>query len=315
MELELIGGNPSPEPEPEKKKKTVGTPPIPSVSPYSDQFHQLLFQLGQVGNKLRDLGAVYGRAGNISVSLTDKHIKGLDFDEGSDWFQMPVNYPKLGRRAFLVTATGSRLWNLDQDPESNLCVVWIKEGGQEYRVVWGAERGLKPTSEFNSHLRIFEILKELNRPTKVVMHAQPLHLTMMSHCEELRDEKVFNSALLRWQPETIITMPNGVALVPYRLPGSQHQEASTGKAFIEHDFIVWAKHGVICTGQDPFDAFDKIDYLEMAARYYLLSRQLSFKADGLSDEQMLEIAKMHGDGSELLDSWMNDEEESTEGSA
>ncbi|MDA0838998.1 MAG: rhamnulose-1-phosphate aldolase [Planctomycetota bacterium] len=306
MELDLPGGTPSPEPESEKKKKTVGTPPLPLVTPYSAQFHSLLYQLGQVGLKLRDLGAVYGRAGNISVSLTDKHIKGLDFDQGSDWFQMPVDYPKLGRRAFLVTGAGSRLWYLDQDPESNLCVVWVKEGGKEYRVVWGAERGVKPTSEFNSHLRIFEILKEVKRPTKVVMHAQPLHLTMMSHCEELQDEKAFNSALLRWQPETIITMPNGVGLVPYRLPGSQHQEASTGKAILEHDFIVWAKHGVICTGEDPFDAFDKIDFLEMAARYYLLSRQLRFKADGLSDKQMLEIAKTHGNGSELLESWIAD---------
>ncbi|MDP6114980.1 MAG: rhamnulose-1-phosphate aldolase [Planctomycetota bacterium] len=286
--------------------KPAAVPPIASVTPYSDQFHQLLFQLGQVGNKLREIGAVYGKAGNISVSLTEKHIKGLDFDEGEDWFQMPVDYPKLGRRAFLVTAAGSRLWYLDQDPENNLCVVWIKEGGQEYRVVWGAERGLKPTSEFNSHLRIFEILKELNRPTKVVMHAQPLHLTMMSHCEELQDKKAFNSALLRWQPETIITMPNGVGFVPYRLPGSQHQEASTGKAFMEHDFVVWAKHGAICTGQDPFDAFDKIDYLEMSARYYLLSRQIGFKADGISDEQMLEIAKTHADGSKLLEGWIGD---------
>ena len=42
------------------------------------------------------------------------------------------------------------------------------------------------------------------------VHARPLHLTYLSHLPAYRDELYLNQHLLRWQPEAMVNLPEGL---------------------------------------------------------------------------------------------------------
>ena len=63
------------------------------------------------------------------------------------------------------------------------------------------------TSEFNSHLAVhYDQICESGTNFHAVIHAQPVHLTYLSHIPRYQDEQYLNTHLLRWQPETIINL-------------------------------------------------------------------------------------------------------------
>jgi hypothetical protein len=44
-----------------------------------------------------------------------------------------------------------------------------------------------------------------------LIHAQPPYLVYLSHIPAYREERVLNRLLLRWQPETLAQLPEGLA--------------------------------------------------------------------------------------------------------
>ena len=77
------------------------------------------------------------------------------------------------------------------------------------------------TSEFNSHLAVhYDQMLSSGTNFHAVIHAQPPHLTYLSHIPRYQDEHYLNTHLLRWQPETIINLPEGIGFMPFRIPSS-----------------------------------------------------------------------------------------------
>ena len=77
------------------------------------------------------------------------------------------------------------------------------------------------TSELNSHLAIHEDQMQTSGTNfHACVHAQPLHLTYLSHIVTYQDEAFLNHHLLRWQPEAIVNLPEGIGVVPFYVPGS-----------------------------------------------------------------------------------------------
>ena len=60
-----------------------------------------------------------------------------------------------------------------------------------------------------------------------VVHAQPRHLTTLSHIPRCQYEPYLNRHLLRWQPELIAQLPEGSGHVPFLVPGSSELMAAT----------------------------------------------------------------------------------------
>jgi rhamnulose-1-phosphate aldolase len=125
-----------------------------------------------------------------------------------------------------------------------------------------------------------------------LVHAQPPHVTYLSHIPRYRDEKYLNTRLLRWQPETIIILPEGVGFVPFCVPGSSELMSRTVESLKKHRIILWAKHGLMARSDISVKrAGDRIEYLEAAARYEYLDLSAGEKADGLSAEEIRAICK------------------------
>jgi rhamnulose-1-phosphate aldolase len=147
------------------------------------------------------------------------------------------------------------------------------------------------TSEFNSHLAVHRD-QVVSGPTNfhAVIHAQPLHLTYLSHVPRYQDESFLNRHLLRWQPELIVNLPEGLGVVPFLIPGSPDLMSATVTKLRTHRVVLWSKHGAIARSDASVKrACDRIEYAETGAHYEYLNLANNDMAQGLSTEEMQAI--------------------------
>jgi rhamnulose-1-phosphate aldolase len=98
---------------------------------------------------------------------------------------------------------------------------------------------------------------------------------------------------LRWQPETIMNMPEGVGLLPFLLPGSNHLMIETMLCMRVHRVVVWSQHGIIARADESmFHALDLVEYLETAAQYEALNLSTGERTAGIEPEHLRAIAEI-----------------------
>jgi rhamnulose-1-phosphate aldolase len=120
-----------------------------------------------------------------------------------------------------------------------------------------------------------------------VIHAQPIHLTYLSHIPRYQNTEYLNTHLLRWQPETIIHLPEGIGFIPFRLPGSPELMAANVEALRNHRIVIWAKHGVMARSDHSVKgAADRVEYAETAAKYESLNLSNGEIGEGLSADEI-----------------------------
>jgi len=260
----------------------------------SNQIHldQLLHQLGEAGKRLSEIGAAEGAAGNISVCLRAP-LEVSAFFPQVETIELPHHSPELSGMMLIVSGSGRRLREIADAPLANLACALVEPGGRAARLYTSPQRHFqRVTSEFNSHLAVHaDRMRSTPISLHAVVHAQPIHLTHLSHISEYQDEKNLNRRLLRWQPETIFNLPEGIAVIPFLMPGSAQLVVETKLALREHRIVVWARHGVMARADESIlHALDLIEYAEAAAHYETLNL-LTGGEGGLSPEELREIAK------------------------
>lgn len=258
--------------------------------------NSLLSQIGEVGKRLSEMKAAEGAAGNISVC-----VRGM-FDVTSLFpnvqeIALPVIVPELAGTTIIVTGSGRRLREIADSPARNLACIVIEDGWKTGRMFTAHNCPFKKvTSEFNSHLAIHhDQMRTRDMQMHVVVHAQPVHLTYLSHIPDYQDEMYLNRRLFRWQPETILSIPQGIGVLPFIVNGSDEQVMATVRSMREHPLVVWARHGVVARSDDSIlHALDLIEYAEAAAQYETLNLSTGERADGLSPDQIRQICEEWG---------------------
>jgi rhamnulose-1-phosphate aldolase len=248
----------------------------------------------EISKHLWDKGWAERNAGNLSVDVTE-HISGGDLTEaGRDPISLEFAYPVLANRYFLVTGSGRRFRDLASNAVSNTCILRMSEDGASYRILWGGGSGpnFRPTSEFPTHLRLHEHLRERDAAEKVVLHTHPPELIVLTHLPDYKDEAALNKALWCIHPEVKYNLPKGVGFVPYALPGSEALAQATAKGFSKGQSVVlWEMHGCVARAQEPMVAFDLIDIAAKAAAMVLMCRSAGHIPTGLTDEQINELVR------------------------
>jgi len=123
-----------------------------------------------------------------------------------------------------------------------------------------------------------------------VIHAQPPHMTYLSHIPRYQDENYLNTHLLRWQPETIVQLPEGIGFVPFLVPGSPDLMSATLASLRLHRIVIWSKHGVMARSDVSVKrASDRIEYAETSARYEYLNLMAGEIGQGLTPEEIRAI--------------------------
>jgi rhamnulose-1-phosphate aldolase len=181
-----------------------------------------------------------------------------------------------------------------EDPAANLGFVTVDEEGRTGQLYTSPRRLFtRLTSEFNSHLAVhhdFVCASHTNFHT--VIHAQPPHLTYLSHIPAYRDEAYLNQHILRWEPESIMQLPEGIGHVPFHVPGSAEQMRDTLEALRRHRVIIWGKHGVVSRSETSVKrASDYIEYAETSARYEYMNLANQGRGEGLTVDEIRAICQ------------------------
>jgi len=261
-------------------------PPYPNLD-------DLLRVMGETGRHLADIGASEGAAGNISICLRWPLEPRTHFPV-VDEIELPQPVPELAGATFLVSGSGRRLREIIAEPAAHIACIVVNEGGKTGKLFSAPERRFAHvTSEFNSHLAVhYDQICKSDTNFLAVIHAQPIHLTYLSHVPAYQDELYLNTHLLRWQPETIINLPEGIGFVPFRIPSSAELMSDSVLPLRKHRIVLWAKHGLMARSDISLKrAVDLVDYAETAAKYEVLNLLLGERAEGLSAQEIRSICK------------------------
>jgi L-fuculose-phosphate aldolase len=137
---------------------------------------------------------------------------------------------------------------------------------------------LKPTIEFDMHLSIY---KKVKRITSIV-HAHPVFASSFTAMKFK-----INTHLIA---EACAILGNPV-MVPYELMGTKELAKVVAEYVIDSDVLLLENHGILTTGTNLLQAFDKIEVLENAAKMTLIM-EMTKKKNPLTRERILGIEKL-----------------------
>lgn len=263
---------------------------MPAREPFPE-LSEILVSIGEAGARVAAIGASEGGAGNISVCIGWPLEVRRQFPVTEE-IRLPLSAPHLAGWRIIVTGSGRRLRDIATDPAANLGVVLVHPGG-ETGTLHTSTRCLFDglTSEWNSHLGVHDdTIARADTNLHALVHAQPPHLVYLSHVPEYGDQAYFNRRLLRWEPETIVNLPQGVGVLPFMVPGSAQLMEANIASLRTHRIVLWGKHGVMARSDISVTrAADRIEYAETAARYEYMDLLAGQRAEGLSRDEMHDV--------------------------
>ena len=248
-------------------------------------------EIAEVSGYLWERGWAERNAGNFTVDVTDLLPGDMKNGNRFQYVTLPISQPELAGRSFIVKVAGAPMRNVARHPRKHLLLITITADQSGYRVLWGgAGRASKPTSEFISHLKIHQYIRQKGLPLTTFLHTHPPHLIALSQIEKYFHEDIINHLLITMHPEVKICIPDGIGIAPYRCPGSEELADVTVTALQKHHVILWEKHGCAAAAADIAEAFDCIDIMEKAASIFFVCKSSGYLPQGISDEQLAEIS-------------------------
>jgi rhamnulose-1-phosphate aldolase len=260
--------------------------------------------LGEAGRRLAVLHAATGAAGNLSICLRSRVAlaRVLPVELA---FDLDAPIPSLEGATVLVTGSGCRLGEVAGAPEEMVGAVVVGRGGAVARLhVAQRRRFERLTVEFATHLAIHaEHLAPERHALHAVVHAQPPNLTYLTHVPECRGTEAYSRTVLRWHPELVYHLREGIGYVPFHVPGTRALTGPTLAAMRRQLLVVWEKHGVISrSGESIAQACDWIEYAESGAAFARWNLANGGRAEGLTDEEIARICRETGITCSLLES-------------
>lgn len=262
------------------------TEPLPSLEEIFDS-------IGAGGQRLAAIDATEGAAGNVSVCI-GWPIEVRRQLPMAETIELPVPAPHLVGHTVIVTGSGRRLRDLGRLPRESMGAVVVGEDGRSGTLYTATGRLFEIlTSEWNSHLAVHDdTVARSDTNFHAVVHAQPPHLTYLSHVPEYADSELFSRRLLRWQPETVVQLPRGIGILPFMLPSSDELMAATVEGLRRYRIVVWSKHGVMArSDQSVTRAVDRIEYAEAGARYEYMDLVAGGRGEGLTEAESAKLVR------------------------
>lgn len=245
-----------------------------------------------------ELGWHEANGGNASYRLADEEAAvACSFCANAEiaacpWQPLATPVPGLGGELFLVSAAGSFMGKLMEAPAERLGIVQIDSEGERFRTLLGFCANARPTSEFAGHLLIHEVRSAQDESSRVLYHAHPDAIIVLSKLVELVP-RVISRTLWKATTECILMVPEGVGVVDCLVPGSPELARASAEQMRTYRAVVWAQHGLLCSGTDFGDAFARMQSLAKAAQVHVMAcaatgGQESFRNE-IADEDLRSI--------------------------
>lgn len=260
---------------------------------YPDYIHELCHVTYDMWNK----GWDEYNGGNVSYRLTKDEAESLETDligtsyayYSEDRKEVEVlDVPEHVQGEFiLITASGSQFRTLCLQPEVDTGIIQLTPKG--YKVVAGFVTGKRPTSEIFMHILAHAARIKVDPENRVVIHNHATNIAVYSLLDEVTSESL---TLDLWSvlTESIVVFHDGIAVLPWEVPGTQLIGVDTARELATHRLVVWAKHGVLSTGKDYQDCFGLIETADKAAHIALELKRVSGKS--VSENNVLSKADL-----------------------
>lgn len=209
--------------------------------------------------------------GNLTYRMTASEVEECKprFRANDTYIPLGVTAPNLAGEYFIATGSGKYFRNIILCPEENICICQLSDKGDAYRIVWGLVAGGMPTSEFPSHVMNHAVRKAAtNDENRVIYHAHPPAIIAMTYILPLT-AKDFTRALWQSATECPVVFPQGVGVVPWMVPGGAAIAEASSMLMSEYHAIVWAHHGLFCSGPDFDTTFGLMHTIEKAADIHM----------------------------------------------
>lgn len=231
--------------------------------------------------------------GNLSYRLKPEEVDRVKGCFTCDRPVKPIGIPvqNLKNEYFLVTGTGKYFRNVILNPQDNIAIIHIDEKGENYRIVWGLEKGGDPTSELPSHLLNHSVKKEVsNGEYRVIYHAHPANVIALSFVLPLKDE-VFTRELWEMATECPVVFPQGIGVVDWMVPGGTEIGIATSELMKKYDVAIWAHHGMFCSGVDFDSTFGLMHTIEKSAEILVKVLSVGGKKQTITAQDFRDLAK------------------------
>ncbi|MBO5198759.1 MAG: rhamnulose-1-phosphate aldolase [Lachnospiraceae bacterium] len=209
--------------------------------------------------------------GNLSYRLKKEEAESIKprMNFRDEWSPIGTSVPGLAGEFFLVTGSGKYFRNIIVDPEVCIAIIEIDEKGENYRICWGLVEGGRPTSELATHLMNHEVKKEAtNGEHRVIYHAHTTNIIALTYILPL-DDKTFTRELWEMATECPVVFPDGVGVVNWMVPGGRDIAVETSKLMKKYNAVIWAHHGMFCSGDDFDITFGLMHTIEKSAEILL----------------------------------------------
>lgn len=231
--------------------------------------------------------------GNITYRLTKEEVEDVKslIDESGEYTSIGVNVKNLANEYFLVTGSGKFIRNISVNLEENVGIVKVDESGESYKVVWGLINGARPTSELPSHLMSHSVKYDQTAGKhRVIMHSHATNIIALTFVLPL-DGAVFTRELWEMATECPVVFPSGVGIVPWMVPGGAEIAEATSELMKKHDIVVWAHHGVFCSGEDLDLTFGLMDTVEKSAEILVKVLSMGGKKQTITSDNFRDLAR------------------------
>jgi len=137
---------------------------------------------------------------------------------------------------------------------------------------------LKPSIEYEMHLSIYKKKKEIS----AIVHAHPVCASAFTAMDSvIRTDLTAEARAILGDP----------VVVPYELMGTTKLAARAADYVQKSDILLLENHGILTTGSNLLQAFDKIEVLENAARMTLIV-EMTGKKSPLTKARIKQIDKL-----------------------
>lgn len=211
--------------------------------------------------------------GNFTYWLQDDEVRSIkeELTVSNEWLAIGTSVPYLANQYFLISGTGQFFHNMQKDPTHTIGIIQIDETGEKYQILWGLEAGDKPTSELPTHLMNMEVkAKQTKDENRVIYHCHCPNIIALTFILPLESE-VFTRELWEIMTECPVIFPEGVGVVEWMVPGGKQIAIKTSQEMKEHGYnaVIWAHHGMFCSGTDFDQTFGLMHTIEKAAEIWL----------------------------------------------
>ena len=232
--------------------------------------------------------------GNLSYRMKDHEVESVRsrFRFYGEWHPIGTSVPGLAGEYFLVTGTGQYFRNIRKDPESAIGIIEIDETGENYKIRWGFIENGFPTSELPTHLMNHEVKKRVSGGKhRIIYHAHTTNVIALSFVLSLKDE-IFTRELWEMATECPVVFPEGVGVVDWMVPGGRAIGVETSKLMEQYNAVIWAMHGIFCSGETFDLTFGLMHTIEKAAEILVKVMSMSHhKTQTITPQNFRDLAE------------------------